>query len=65
MFQMVQTTILVKMPLSYSELDFSIRETQMDQNGPGEVHFGPFKSANRTLAIPDRPRGPKDRQEYF
>ena len=28
----------------------------MDQNGPfwpEEVHFGPFRSANRTLAIPD------------
>ena len=29
----------------------------MDQNGPfwpEEVHFGPFRSANRTLAIPER-----------
>ena len=28
----------------------------MDQNGPfwsKEVHFGPFRSANRTLASPD------------
>ena len=28
----------------------------MDQNGPfwpEEVHFGPFRSANRTLAIPE------------
>ena len=28
----------------------------MEQNGPfwpAEVHFGPFRSANRTLAIPD------------
>ena len=28
----------------------------MDQNGPfwpKEAHFGPFRSANRTLAIPD------------
>ena len=43
--------------LPYSELDFSIRETtKMDQNGPfwpGEVHFGAFKSANRTLATPE------------
>ena len=46
----------------YSQLDFSIRETKVDQNGPfwsicpEEVHFffGPFRSANRTLAIPDR-----------
>ena len=40
----------------YSKLDFSIRETKMDQNGPfwpEEVHFGPFRSANRTLVIPD------------
>ena len=40
----------------YSELDFSIRETKKDQNGPfwpEEVHLGPFRSANRTLAIPD------------
>ena len=40
----------------YSEPDFSIRETKMDQNGPfwpKEVHFGPFRSANRTLAIHD------------
>ena len=29
----------------------------MDQNGPfwpEEAHFGPFRSANRTLAIPDQ-----------
>ena len=40
----------------YSELNFSIRETKMDQNGPfwpEEVHFGPFRSTNRTLAIPE------------
>ena len=44
---MVQTTILVKM---------TIRDTKNDQNGPfwlEEIHFGPFGSANRTLAIPD------------
>ena len=41
----------------YSELDFSIRETKMDQNGPfwpKEVYFCPFRSANRTLAIRER-----------
>ena len=56
--KMVQTTILVKMTFKWlcSELDFSIRETKMDQIGPlwpKEVHFGPFRSANRTLAIPE------------
>ena len=38
----------------FSELDLSLRETKMDHFGPfwpGEVHFGPFRSANRTLAI--------------
>ena len=38
----------------YSELDLSIRETKMVYFGPfwpDEVHFGPFRSANRTLAI--------------
>ena len=51
---MVQTTILVKM--TSLQTDFSIRKTKMDQNGPfwpEEVHFGPPKSANHTLAIPD------------
>ena len=35
---------------------FGIRETKMDQNGPfwpKEVYFGPFRSADRTLATPD------------
>ena len=39
----------------YSELDFSIRETKMVHLGPfwpEEVHFGPFRSANRTLVTP-------------
>ena len=52
----------------YSEPDFSIKWTKMDQNGPkwsilwpGEVHFGPSRSANRTLAIPElRPAEPDD-----
>ena len=42
-----------------SELDFGIRETKMDQNGPfwlEEVRFGPFRSANRTLAIAEMRR---------
>ena len=42
--------------LGYSEPDFGIRETKMDQNGPfwpKEVYFGPFRSANRTLVTPD------------
>ena len=33
-----------------------IRETNMDHFGPfwlAGVHFGPFRSANRTLAIPE------------
>ena len=37
----------------YSEPDFSIRETKMDHFGLKMVHFGPFRSANHTLAIPD------------
>ena len=40
----------------YSEPDLAIREIKMDQNGPfwpERVHFGPFRSANRTPAIPD------------
>ena len=40
----------------YPEPDFSIRKTKMDQNGPfwpEEVHLGPFRSANHTLAIPE------------
>ena len=40
----------------YSELDFSIRETKMDQNGPFWSILAwraPFRSANRTLAIPE------------
>ena len=32
-----------------SEPDFSVREAKM-------VHFGPSRSANRTLAIPDQAR---------
>ena len=36
--KMVKTTILVKIP--YSELEFSVRKTKMDQNGPFWVHFG-------------------------
>ena len=50
---MAKTTILVN-----SEPDFGIREIKMDQNGPfwsEEVHFVPFRSANRTLAIPEQP----------
>ena len=50
---MYWTKIVVR---PYSELDFSIRETKMDHFcpfWPEEVHFGPFRSANRTLAIPD------------
>ena len=38
----------------------------MDQNGPFwpvEVHFGPFRSANRTLAIPDKRWGLKRMRE--
>ena len=49
--QMVTTTILVKIALFRT--GFSIHETKMDQNGPfwpKEVYFGPFRSANRTLA---------------
>ena len=41
----------------YSEPDFGIRETKMDQNGPfwpKEVYFGPFGSPNRTLATPEQ-----------
>ena len=37
----------------------------MDQNGPfwsEEVHFGPFRSANRSLAIPDFPQEKKKRE---
>ena len=52
--RMVQTTIWVKMTLCRT--GFSIRETKMDQNDPfwpKEVHFGPFRSANRTLAMPE------------
>ena len=37
-------------------LNFGIQWTKMDQNGPfwpKEVYFGPFRSANRTVATPD------------
>ena len=54
---MVKTTILVKLALFQTE--FSIDESRMDQNcqfWPEEVHFHPFGSANRTLAIPEKTR---------
>ena len=41
----------------YCEPDFSIRETKVNQDGPfwyKEAHFGPIRSANCTLAIPER-----------
>ena len=49
--KMVQTTILVKVTLFRTGFLHS-----RDQNGPfwpEEVHFGPFRSVNRTLVIPD------------
>ena len=48
-------TILVKMTLFRTGFQHS-----RDQNGPfwpEEVHFGPFRSANRTLAIPENFQG--------
>ena len=40
----------------YSEPDFGIHETEMDHFGPfwpKVVYCGPFRSANRTLAMPE------------
>ena len=53
--KMVQTTILVEMALFRTGF-FSIRETKIDHFGPfwpEEVHFGPFRSTNRTLVTPE------------
>ena len=44
-------------PISSKWLDFSLRKTKMDQHGPfwpKEVYFGLFRSANRTLATPEK-----------
>ena len=49
--KMVRMTILVKMTL------FRTGETKMVHSGPywpEGVHFGPLRSTNRTLAIPER-----------
>ena len=71
--KMVQTTILVKIILNGRIPNWILafarpKWTKMDQHGPfwpeeAAAHFGPFRSANRTLAIPENSK--KVSQEYY
>ena len=55
--KMVQTTILVKMAVFRTGFRYSRHQKILVHFGPfwpKEVYFGPFRSANRTLATPEK-----------